>query len=71
MNRTQTAFLLACLTFFLVAMEHAFVGRTGVITAFLLAITTCFSTLWRSPEVARRFVFVACKRPGSSNRRLG
>ena len=70
MNRTETAFLLACLTIILVAIEHAFVGRTGVIVAFLLAGATCFSSYWRSAEMVRRFVPVAFIRPGSSTRRL-
>ncbi|RPI69857.1 MAG: hypothetical protein EHM38_07175 [Geobacteraceae bacterium] len=56
MNRTKTAFLLACLTFLLIALEHIFVGRTGVVVAFLLAAATCFSIHSRSPEMVRRFV---------------
>ena len=69
-NRTETAFLLACLTIILVAMGHAFVGRTGVILAFLLAGATCFSTHWRTAERVRRCVPVACIRPGATTRRL-
>jgi hypothetical protein len=70
MNRTETAFLLACLTIILVAMGHAFVGRTGVILAFLLAGATCFSTHWRTAEMVQRCVPVACIRPGSTTRRI-
>ena len=70
MNRTETAFLLACLTIILIAIEHAFVGRTEVIVAFLLAGAICFSAYWRSAEMVRGFVPVALIRPGSSTRRL-
>ena len=70
MNRTETAFLLACLTIILVAMDHAFVGRTGVVLAFLLAGATCFSAHWRTAEMVRRFAPVACIRPDSTTRRL-
>ena len=70
MNRTETAFLLACLTITLLAMDHVFVGRTGIIVALVLVGATCFSTHWRSPEMVRRFVPIACIRLGSSPRRL-
>jgi hypothetical protein len=70
MNRTETAFLLACFTIILVAIDHAFVGRTGVIPAFLLAGATCFSTHWRTAEMVRQFAPVACIRPGANTRPL-
>jgi len=38
MNRTETAFLLASLTIILVAIDQAFVGRTGVILASLVFV---------------------------------
>jgi hypothetical protein len=70
MNRTETAFLLACLTITLLAMDHVFVGRTGIIVAFLLAGATCFSAHWRTAEVVRQFAPIACIRPGSTTRRI-
>jgi hypothetical protein len=53
-----------------VAMDHAFVGRTEVIVAFLLAGATCFSAHWRTGEMVRRFAPIACIRSGSTTRRL-
>jgi hypothetical protein len=70
MNRTKTAFLLACLTFILFAMEHAFVDRTAVIVAFLLAGATFLSEYWHTADRVRRFAPVACIRPGSTTRRI-
>ena len=70
MYRTETAFLLACLTIILIAIEHAFVGRTEVIVAFLLAGAICFSAYWRTAEVGRQFAPIACIRPGSTTRRI-
>ena len=70
MNRTETAFLLACLTFTLFAMDHVFVGRTGIIVPFLLAGATCFSACWRTAEVVRQFALIAYIRPCSSTRHI-
>jgi hypothetical protein len=71
MNRSETAFLLACLTITLLAMDHVFAGRTGIIVALLLAGATCFSAYWRTAEVVRQFALIACIRPpGSTTRRF-
>jgi hypothetical protein len=70
MNRTETAFLLACLTITLLAMDHVFVGRTGIIVAFLLAGATCFSAHRRTAEVVRQFALIAYIRPGSTTRHI-
>ena len=54
MNTLKTAFLLTCLTLLLVAIGGALGGRSGMVTAFVIAAAMNFGTYWFSDKIVLR-----------------